>query len=194
MATSAATLPAGAPPLINTRYLVAALAVIGVMAWSAVGSSLWFLDFVHVFSGLLWTGIDLFMGFIVGPALRRMDAPARCQAIMQLMPRMLYLMPTLAISTGTSGWFLAERLGFTALAYPQYAWVLAALGIITLLTVQGLGVLLPTNLWVYLEIRKEHPDVARIGRWMGRYVRFVALQGLLQIAIIVIMAHFATGL
>ena len=194
MATSATTLPAGAPPLVNIPYLAGALAVIGIMAWSVTAPSLWFLDFVHVFSGLLWTGIDLFMGFVVGPVLRRMDPAARRQAIMQLMPRMLYLMPTLAISTATSGWFLAQRLGFTGLAFPQYAWVLAALTIITVLTVQGLGILLPTNLRVYLEIRKARPDVERIGHWMRRYVRFVAFQGLLQIVIVVIMAHFATGL
>ena len=28
--------------------------------------NLWFLDFVHIFSSLLWTGIDLFMGFVLG--------------------------------------------------------------------------------------------------------------------------------
>ena len=30
---------------------------------------LWWLNFVHVFCGLLWTGIDLFMGFVLGPSL-----------------------------------------------------------------------------------------------------------------------------
>lgn len=194
MATLANAPPGVAAPLVNVRYLLAAVLAIGVMAWSVAGSSLWFLDFVHVFSGLLWTGIDLFMGFVVGPTLRRMDAAARRQAILQLMPKMLYLMPTLAITTGTSGWFLASRLGFTQMHFPQYGWLVAALVIVALLTVQGLGILLPTNLRVYLEIRKVQPDAARIGQWMKRYVGVVAAQGVLQIAIIVIMAHFATGL
>jgi hypothetical protein len=35
---------------------------------------------------------------------------------------------------------------------------------------------------------------ARIGRLMRRYVRNVALLGVLQIAIIIVMARFATGL
>ena len=38
---------------------------------------LWLLDFVHVFSSLLWTGIDLFMGFVLGPILRRVGLPVR---------------------------------------------------------------------------------------------------------------------
>lgn len=53
---------------------------------------------------------------------------------------------------------------------------------------------LPTNLRVYLEIRREKPDIERIGRAMALYVRVVGLQTMLQIMIIVITARFATGL
>jgi len=66
--------------------------------------------------------------------------------------------------------------------------------IVAILTVQGLGVLLPTNLFAYLEMRKPVPNVARIGRLMRRYVYAVAFQGVMQIAIIVVMAKFVTGL
>lgn len=181
-------------PLLNPRYLAAAVGAIGVMIAAVAGSSLWFLNFVHVFSGLLWTGIDLFMGFMIGPILRRVDLAARRQIIARLMPRMLFLMPTLAINTGTAGWFLAVRLGFMRLPYPQFAWVAAALVIITLLTIQGLGLLLPTNVKVYLELRKAQPDGQRIARLMRVYVFGVATQGLMQILIIVVMARFAVGL
>ena len=46
----------------------------------------------------------------------------------------------------------------------------------------------------YFEMRKTQPDVARIGRLMRRYVYAVGFQGLLQVAIIVVMARFVTGL
>ena len=59
---------------------------------------------------------------------------------------------------------------------------------------QGLAILLPTSLLVYFEMRKPTPDGARIGRLMRRYVYAVASQGVMQVAIIVVMAHFATGL
>ena len=105
-------------------------------------------------------GIDLFMGFVIGPILRAAPFEARRAIITRLTPKTLFLMPALSISTGTSGWFLAERLGFLDLAYPQFYWVVAALAIVTILTIQGLGYLLPTNLRVYLELRKPRPDGA----------------------------------
>ncbi len=37
------------------------------------------------------------------------------------------------------------------------------------------------------------PDGEKIGRWMKTYVRVVAVQGTMQVAIIVVMARFATG-
>jgi hypothetical protein len=111
-----------------------------------------------------------------------------------IIPRTLILMPTLSIITSTAGWFLAVRLGFLEVGYPQFWWVIAALAIVTVLTVQGLGYLLPTNLKLYFEILKDQPDPAKLGRWMRTYVRVVAVQGTMQIAIIVVMARFATGL
>jgi hypothetical protein len=60
--------------------------------------------------------------------------------------------------------------------------------------VQGLGYLLPTNLRLYFEVQKPQPDAEKIARWMKTYVRVVAVQGTMQVAIIVVMARFATGL
>jgi hypothetical protein len=66
--------------------------------------------------------------------------------------------------------------------------------LITILTVQGLGLLLPTNLRVYLELRRPQPDIPRIQRLTRSYVRLVAFQGLMQVCMIVVMAKFVTGL
>jgi len=182
------------PPLIRWHYLWwvgAALAVMVAAIWSR---DVWALNFVHVFAGLLWTGIDLFMGFILGPILRQLDLPARRAITLRLMPRTLFLMPTLSVITGTAGWVLADELGYFGLDWPQFGWVAAALVILTILTVQGIGVLLPTNLRVCLELQKPEPDLIKIGRWMRTYLRAVAFQGAMQVAIIVIMAKFVTGL
>ena len=179
--------------LLNYRYMVAALTAIAVMVLAVVAPSVWFLNWVHVMSGILWTGIDLFMGFVIGPILKRMDLAARRQIIQRLMPRMLFLMPVLSINTGTAGWFLAERLGYLTPGTTVFPWAMGALAIVTLLAMQGLGVLLPTNLKVYLEMRKPQPDGARIGRLMRFYVKSVAFQGAMQVLIIVIMARLVTG-
>jgi hypothetical protein len=133
------------------------------------------------------------MGFILGPVMRAVPFETRRAIIGGLMPRTLVLMPTLSTITSTAGWFLAVRLGYLDLGYPQFWWVIAALAIVTVLTVQGLGYLLPTNLRLYFEVQKPQPDMAKIGRWMRTYVRVVAVQGTMQVAIIVVMARFATG-
>lgn len=182
-----------APPIRLSNLVWVALAFL-VMAAAVASGRHWFLNFVHVLAGVLWTGIDLFMGFVVGPIMRRLPLQARRAVMCRLMPRMLFIMPTLAVVTGTAGWFLAARGGYLDLAYPAFWWVAAALAILAVLTVQGLGILLPVNLLVYFELRKAEPDGARIGRLMRRYVRVVAFQGAMQIAIIVVMARFVTGL
>jgi hypothetical protein len=188
--------PPAAPAIVSPLkpwYLVPALAVLALMLAAILGDSLWFLNFMHVMAGALWTGIDLFMGFVVGPVLRRVTPETRKAVMSGIVPRTLILMPTLSTVTSTAGWFLAKRLGFLDLGYPEFWWVIAALGIVTVLTVQGLGYLLPTNLKLYFEMQKPQPDSAKLAGWMRTYVRVVAVQGAMQVAIIVVMARFATG-
>ena len=179
---------------LRLPYLIAAAVAFAVMIAAILGPSLWFLDFVHVMTGALWTGIDLFMGFVIGPVLRYVSLDTRRAMIAGIIPRTLILMPTLSIVTSTAGWFLAQRMGFLDLAFPQFWWVVAALAIVTVLTVQGLGYLLPTNLKLYFEISKPAPDAEKLRRWMRTYVRVVGVQGTMQVAIIIVMARFATGL
>ncbi len=178
--------------LFSPRSLILAALAIAVMIAAINGDSLWFLNFVHVLAGILWTGIDLFMGLIVGPVLRKLDLRARRALITRLMPRMLYLMPTLAIVTSTAGYYLADRRGYLEPSFAGLDWTVAALVIVAILTVQGIGILLPTNLRVLLELKKPLPDVVRITRWMRLYFWVIVSQAILQVAIIVIMARFVT--
>jgi len=189
-ATAAA--PHAVSPL-RPAYLLAAAAAFAVMGVAIAGDSLWFLNFVHVIAGSLWTGIDLFMGFVIGPVLRRVPLETRRAMIVGIVPRTLVLMPTLSIITSTSGWFLAQRMGFLDLGYPQFWWMIAALAIVTLLTIQGMGYLLPMNLMLYFETQKPVPDVDKLGRRMRSYVRVVGLQGTMQVAIYVVMTKITIG-
>ena len=182
------------PPIVHWGYVGSALVAIGVMIAAIVSHDRWFLNFVHVMCGVMWTGIDLFMGFIVGPILKRIDITARREVIVRLVPKTLFLMPTLAIITGTSGWFLAKDLGFLDLPWPQFGWVAAALTLVTLMTIQGTGYLLPTNLRVCLELRKPTADTEKIGRMMRAFFFAVACQGTMQVLTIVIMARFVAGI
>jgi hypothetical protein len=180
--------------LIRWRYLPWALAAIAAMIAVIVASNIWLLDFVHVFSSLLWTGVDLFMGFVLGPILRRADLSVRREIVRRLTPRTLFLMPTVSIISGTTGWFLAVALGYTALDWPAFWWVTAALILVTLMTIQGLGFLTPVNVYVCLQLQKPKPDMNKISYWMRWYFYAVALQGLMQVAIIVVMTRFRAGI
>jgi hypothetical protein len=179
---------------VRTWYAVASGVALAGMVLAIEFGSNWVLNFVHVMCGSLWTGIDLFMGFVIGPILRRVPFEARRAVIAALVPRTLFLLPTLSIITTTAGWFLAKRTGFLDIDYPEFWWVVASLVIVAVLTVQGLGYLLPTNLRIYFEVQKPAPDLAAITRWMRIYFSVVASQGAMQVAIILVMARFATGL
>jgi hypothetical protein len=182
-----------APPIKMLNFLWMACAFVA-LAIVIVIDNVWLLNFVHVMAGVLWTGIDLFMGFVVGPLMRKLPFPARRAFVLRLAPKTLFLMPTLSIVTGTAGWFHAKQIGLLDAPYPGFYWVIAALAILAVLTIQGLFVLLPTNLRVYLELRKPKPDGARVGHLMRWYFYSVTLQGIMQVAIILVMAKFVTGI
>lgn len=172
-------------------YVAAALAIMTIAIWSR---NIWFLNWMHVMAGILWTGIDLFMGFVLGPILGQVDVSVRKQILLRLVPRTVFLLPTVAFITGTTGWFLAADLGFTELPWPQITWLYGTLALIAIMTIQGFGYLLPTELRVCFEFQKAAPDHEKIARMMSKFFYVVALQGAMQIAIIVVMAKFVAGI
>ena len=157
------------------RYFGYAVVALGVMTVAIASHDHWFLNFVHVICGVLWTGIDLFMGFVIGPILRKVGLSVRREIIVRLVPRTLFLMPTLSIITGRR-LVLAKDLGLLDVPWPQFGWVAAALALVILMTIQGAGYLLPTNLRVCVQLRRPDPDVAKINRVMGNFF-FVVLIG-----------------
>jgi hypothetical protein len=76
---------------------------------------------------------------------------------------------------------------------PQFAWVVAALILITLMTILGLGIMTPNSLRIWFELRKPAPNRDLIIR-LNRYnVVNAAIQGSMQIMIIIIMSHLTLG-
>lgn len=134
------------------------------------------------------------MAFLLGPILRKVSLSTRKEIISWLMPKMVFYMPTVASVTTTAGYFLASKMGLITLESPVVYWITTVLIIVTVMLIQGLGILLPTNIRVYHdELRKKEPDMTKIQRLMRRYVKVVATQAILQFVIIFIMANFATG-
>ena len=133
------------------------------------------------------------MAFLLGPVLRNVSLSTRKEVISWLMPKMVFYMPTVAAVTTTAGYFLASKMGLITLNPPVVYWISVVLVIVSIMFIQGLGILLPTNLRIYFEMRKNKPDLSKIQRLMRMYVKVVAIQAAMQFVIIFIMAEFAAG-
>ena len=181
------------PPTISLRSNIWIVIPISALILAIVTATLLLLNYVHILTSILWTGTDIFMAFILGPILRNVSLSTRKEVISWLMPKMVFYMPTVASVTTTSGYFLASKMGLITLESPVVYWIITVLIIVTVMLIQGLGILLPTNIRVYYELRKKEPNMTKIQKLMRRYVKVVATQALLQFVIIFIMANFATG-
>ena len=75
-----------------------------ITMWFAMAiHSVYLLNWVHVLSGVLWTGADLFMGFIVGPMLRGLPVHTRSEVIRNLVPKTMLYFPVVALTAGSAG-------------------------------------------------------------------------------------------
>lgn len=166
--------------------LVIPLLIFGIIM---VFHDLYFLEYFHVISGSAWTGVDLVMGVFFSYIMKGLNNRERVEISKRLTPMMLFFMPSISTTTVTAGIFLSIDLGiqFTSL----YFIIVAVLAII--LTVLGLLVFLPNELRVYLELLRGGNDKEKIVRLTMLNLRLSLVQLILQIVIILFMAHFATG-
>ena len=181
------------PPRISFRTNIWIAIPIGALIVAIFSANLLLLNYIHVFTAILWTGTDIFMAFLLGPVLRNVSLSTRKEVISWLMPKMVFYMPTVAAVTTTAGYFLASKVGLITLQPPVVYWVSTVLIIVSAMFIMGLGILLPTNLRIYFEMKKSEPDMHKIQKLMKKYVKVVAIQTVMQFVIIFIMAEFTTG-
>jgi hypothetical protein len=222
----------------------AGVVVVPILALAAtlVTNDVRHLTYVHVMAGVLWTGIDLFMGLIIGPVVGGMDPERRAGFFRRFTPKMTFLMPVLSAVTVVGGIVLAQRLGYFPNADPWLAimtaatlipvivliglqfdaltdrrtlavlgvvivgsgawlfttlpsltmvdpWILAALGIVTLLSVVGFGVILPGEIRIYRQLTSADPDVDLIGDLGMRNAKLGGVQGIMQLTIVFVMVN-----
>jgi hypothetical protein len=178
--------------IVPVRALPLVAVALGLLVVAIVGNWLWALDFFHIVGGGLWTGVDLFVGFVIGPIMGGLSIQARMEFSARFMPKMLLLMPTLVTMTLASGWQLARHVGNLAVAYPQHWWLVASYAVVGVMAVVAIGILEPANLAVLFEMRKPHPNGQRIVRLMRRFVYTAGVTGLMQVATLIIMTRIAT--
>ncbi len=182
--------PASIVPLRGVP--IVAVTIVALIAAIAT-NRLWALDFFHIVGGGLWTGIDLFVGLIIGPILGGLSIPARAEFSARFMPKMVLLMPTLVTVTLASGWQLARHVGNLDAGYAHHGWLVASYIVVGVMAVIALGLLEPANIAVLYEMRKPVPNGARIQRLMKVFIYTAGITGLMQVATLVIMTYIATA-
>ncbi|WP_458209941.1 DUF4149 domain-containing protein [Haladaptatus sp. NG-SE-30] len=179
--------PSGITSQANPAFAIGAVVIpIAALGFSLTVGNLRALFYVHIMAGALWTGVDVFMGAVLGPVLGSLSPKERANVCKKFTPKMTFLMPALAAVTITAGIQLAKGFGYWDLSYH---WLLAALGIATLLSIIGFGIILPGEVKIYREIVSETPDVNTISRIGMRNAKLGGVQGLLQLLIIFVMAN-----
>ena len=170
---------------------VAAVAVVFVIVAIATNWK-WALMFSHVVGGGLWTGIDLFVGLIIGPILGRLSIPARAEFSARFMPKMVIIMPVVVMMTLATGFQIARQLGNLQTSSPNHAWLIVSFCVVGVMAAIALGVLEPANIAVLYEMNKPVPNGERIGRLMKRFIVTAGITGLMQIATLIIMTRVAS--
>jgi hypothetical protein len=178
--------------IVPRRGLPAVAAVVVALVVSIAGNWPWALDFFHVVGGGMWTALDLFMGFVVGPVMRRLSVPARVELTTRLMPKMLLIMPTLVTMTLASGFQLARANGMLSGSYGRHGWVVASMVVVAVMAMVALALLQPANVAVLFELRRPQPDPAIVQALMRRFIYAAGVTGMMQVATLVIMTRLAT--
>jgi hypothetical protein len=188
---------AGAPPraviqIVPLKGLPFVAVILAFLIASIGFNWQWGLAFNHVAGGGLWTGIDLFVGLVVGPILGRLSIPARAEFSARFMPEMVLLMPTLVAMTLASGFQLALDLGNLKASSPNHSWLIASFIVVGVMAVIALALLEPANLAVLFEMRKPRPNGEIIAKLMKRFIYTAGITGLMQVATLLIMTRVAS--
>jgi hypothetical protein len=231
----------------NPAFAVGVVVVaLGALAFVHTVATVQQHTYVHVMAGVLWTGIDIFIGAVLGPVIGGLDEDQSAAVFQRLTPKIFFLLPSLAFVTIAAGLTLAQRVGvfphsgpwlalFTAanvvpivlllgwrleawrdwrwqapavvLTLASLAWVgltvgdlqmtepaiAVALGIVTVLSVQGFGFLLPGEVKIYTQMISEAPDASVISAIGQQNAKLGGVQGLMQLLLIADMVYLRYG-
>jgi len=238
---------AGMGQRANPAFAVGVVAVaLAALAYATTMASIQHHTYIHVMSGVLWTGTDLFIGAILGPVIGGLDEAASAEVFERLTPKLAFFLPAVAFLTIATGIPLALRLGVFPNAGPwlalftffnvvpillllgwrlnafsdwrwqlpfavgtvgSLAWValtigafemtepalVVALALVTLLSVQGFGFLMPGEIRIYKQMVSPSPDAGVISAIGQQNAKLGGVQGLVQLVLIADMVYLRYG-
>ncbi|ACV11545.1 conserved hypothetical protein [Halorhabdus utahensis DSM 12940] len=247
MATTVRGTIAGMAQRANPAFAVAVVAIpLAALGYALTVASIQGHTYVHVMAGVLWTGIDVFIGAVLGPVIGGLDDEESAAVFQRLTPKTAFLLPSLATVTIASGIALALELGYLAdgegwlalftaanavpilllLGWRLDAWrdwrwqlpfgvatvgslawvaltldalpaiepaIAVALAIVTILSVQGFGFLMPGELRIYREMTSANPDSGVIAAIGKQNAMLGGVQGAFQLLLILDMVYLRYG-
>lgn len=189
--------PTSTPPrdfqIVPLMGLPIVAVIFAALVAAIIANRLWPLMFLHVVFGAAWTIIDLFLGFVIGPIMKRLPVPARIELTTRLMPRTVVIMPTVVTVTLAAGWQLGTLMGTVNSSYYNHGWIVASYIVVGCMAVIALGLLSPANIAVLFELRKPEPNPAVIQTLTKRFIYAAGFTGTLQLATLVIMTKIRVG-
>jgi hypothetical protein len=232
-----------ANPAFAGGVVLVALVALG---YAHTGASLAQHTYIHVITGILWTGTDIFIGAVIGPVVGGLDEEESAAVFKRLTPKTSFLLPSLAFVTIAAGITLAIRrelfpyaepwlalftavnlipvlllLGWRLNAWSDRRWqavfgvatvgslswvaltigqfqmttpvIVVALALVTVLSVQGFGFLLPGEIRMYLEMTSADPDPGIISAIGQQNAKLGGVQGVVQLLLILVMVYLRYG-
>jgi hypothetical protein len=85
------------------------LVAIAALGYTHTVASLQHHTYIHVMAGVLWTGIDIFLGAVLGPVVGGLENEQSAAVFKRLTPKTSFLFPSLALITIAAGISLAMR-------------------------------------------------------------------------------------
>ncbi len=141
------------------------------------------LDYVHVLLAAIWTGTDLFLGFIFYIVISGMDETLRYRIAVRLLPMTMFFIPGVSVIVPVAGYALAVREGIFTLD-PLFISILVISAILILLSY---SIILTSSIFIYRH--NDETNKSEISRRLGIISTAASIQLVLQIAIISLMAY-----
>ena len=140
--------PSSSAPKISFRTNIWIFLPIGSLIAAIMTANFYFLNYIHIFSSILWTGTDIFMAFLLGPILRNKSFNSKRNYYMAYAKDGIFY-ANYFCSNHYCRILSCFKMGLITMYPPIFYWILAVLVIVTIMMVQGLGILLRINLSLF---------------------------------------------
>ena len=171
----------------NPAFAVGSIAVpLSLFAAAVAFDSAKLLFYTHVAAGAIWFSIAIIMPAVLGPAIGALSPAAAREFSAAFVPKIVFFVLGVSLTTVLSGSVLAERFGYLAVGDP---WIVAAFAAGWGLWLFGLLVPNRMHLRAYYEGQSDDPNpvtMARIEKWN---VAIGLFEAIVMLAVILIMTN-----